>query len=172
MNVLRSDFATKKMLSEYWARSVDYWSKVEKRNYKEEERLFSQLERNQDIEFLDETTFEEKHEKLNKHKAKTAIKMDNDMKSFVAEIFKTNNSSKGLISNGWKVSLQNCRQICIYIGSGKNVANWEYNYQKFYENENIENYTINNDSKEDTTITNQYKHDEEAYFMDLNLGQK
>ena len=65
MNVLRSDFATKKMLSEYRARSVDYWSTLEKRNYKEEERLFSQLERNQDIEFLDESTFEEKHVKLN-----------------------------------------------------------------------------------------------------------
>ena len=98
--------------------------------------------------------------------------MDNDMKSFADMIFKTDNSNKGLISNGWKVSLENCRQICIYIGSGQNVADWEYNYQKFYENENIENYTINNNSKEDTTITNQYKHDEEAYFMDLNLGQK
>ena len=98
--------------------------------------------------------------------------MDNDMKSFADMIFKTDNSNKGLISNGWKVSLQNCRQICIYIGSGKNVANWEYNYQKFYENENIENYTINNKPKENTNILNQQKHDEEAYFMDLNLGQK
>ena len=98
--------------------------------------------------------------------------MDNDMKSFADMIFKTDNSNKGLISNGWKVSLENCRQICIYIGSGQNVADWEYNYQKFYKNENIENYTINNDSKEDTTISNQYKHDEEAYFMNLNLKKK
>ena len=86
------------------------------------------MERNQDIEFLDESTFEEKHVKLNQHKAKTAIKMDNDMKSFADMIFKTDNSNKGLISNGWKVSLENCRQICIYIGSGQNVADWEYNY--------------------------------------------
>ena len=104
-NVLRSDFATKKILSKYWDRSIAYWSTVEKRNYKEEERLFSQLERNQDIKILDETTFEEKNIKLNQYKAKTAIKMNNDMKSFAATIFKTDNSSKGLISNGWKVSL-------------------------------------------------------------------
>ena len=125
------------MLSEYQARSVDYQSTVEKRNYKEEERLFSQLERNQDIEFLDETIFEEKYVKINQHKAKTAIKLDNNMKSFAATIFKTDNSSKGLTSNRQKVSLENCRQICIYIGSGKNVVDSESNYQKFYKNENI-----------------------------------
>ena len=33
INILNSDFDTKKMLSEYQARSVDYWSTVEKRNY-------------------------------------------------------------------------------------------------------------------------------------------
>ena len=66
MNILRSDFAIKKMLSEYQARYFHYWSTVENRNYEQEERLFIQLERNQDIEFLDETTFEEII--LNQHK--------------------------------------------------------------------------------------------------------
>ena len=141
------------MLREYQARSFHYWSIVEKINYKEE-RLFSELERNKDIEFLDETIFEGKHVKLNQHKAKTAIKMNNDMKSFAATIFKTDNTSKGFIFNGWIVSPENCRQICIFIGSGKNVANWENNYQKFYKNKNIENYTLNNNLKEDTTIIN------------------
>ena len=160
------------MLSEYRARSVDYWSTVEKRNYEQEERLFSQLERNQDIEFLDETTFEEKHISLNQHKAKTAIKMDNDMKSFAATILKTDISSNGLISNNFTVTQETFKQICTHLGDGKEDETWEYNYQNFYGSENIENYTVNNDLKEDTTIINQYKPDEETYSKDLNLGQK
>ena len=119
MNVLNSDFATKKMLSEYRARSVDYWLTVEKRNYEQEERLFSQLERNQDIEFLDETTFEEKHVLLNQHKAKTAIKMDNNMKSFATTILKTDISSNGLISNNFTVTLENFKHMCTHLGDGK-----------------------------------------------------
>ena len=98
--------------------------------------------------------------------------MDNDMKSFAATILKTDISSNGLISNNWIVTPENFKQICSHLGGGKNEATWEYNYQKFYENENIENYTVNNDLKEDTTIMNQYKRDKEAYSMDLNLGQK
>ena len=69
------------------------------------------------------------------------------MKSFAATILKTDISSNGLISNNWTVSLEKFRQICIYLWCGKNETNWEYNYQKFYENENIENYTVNNDPK-------------------------
>ena len=65
------------------------------------------MERNQDMEFLDKTTFEEKYIKLNKLKAKTAIKIENDIKSFATMIFKIDNSSKGLITNGWKVSPEN-----------------------------------------------------------------
>ena len=35
----------------------------------------------------------------------------------------------------------------IYIGSSKNVADWENNYQKFYKNKNIENYAVKNNLK-------------------------
>ena len=76
------------------------------------------------------------------------------MKYFAVTIFKTDISSKGLISNSQTALSENFRQICIYLGGGKNKATWEYNNQKFYKDENIENFTINNDLKEDTTIIN------------------
>ena len=47
------------------------------------------------------------------------MKMGNDMKYFAATILKVNNSSKRLISNRWKVFLENFRQIYIYLGSSK-----------------------------------------------------
>jgi len=64
MNALRTDFATKKILSEYRARSADKWSTTQRKDHAEEERFFAQLERQQDMEILLDYMFENKYQNL------------------------------------------------------------------------------------------------------------
>ena len=164
------------MVSEYQARDADYWTKLEKKDFDQQERLFSQLERKQDMELLDETTFEEKHKRLSKSRCNTAIKINNDMKSFAVALLKADNNENSFNTNNWTVVLENFVQFAEYLGDSEDEANWEDEYESIYkcnDNDNYENdiTLISNVSTTNDSENVEHQYHNATVTSNLNQGQ-
>ena len=142
MNALRTKFSTKKILSDYRARSADKWTTAQRKDYAQEEKFFAQLERQQDMEILLDDIFEKKYQKLEPRMITSAKKMNNDTKSFAASLLKTDKNDNEISIYNWTVLEKNFKPFidCLKIN---HEADYDNKCRRLFQNNEI-NYDSSN----------------------------